>query len=193
MNNSKDGFGARLLNGFNSSRQPQRLVISSDATHEQNVRDEEKRTQYRRQYWQRYSKRIKRVFGSLTPNEYEAVSERAEAHGKKVFEQIWAESLAYCDGRILPTVELAEQQHILIQELRKIGNNINQLARLGHVQAKRGEGLVVVDVDDNIGVETLRQFRRLEHAITKFSDTSHAHLNDVTMRQDHSEGFSDDY
>ena len=192
MNNSEDGFGAKLMKGFNSGRHPKRLVISSEADHEQNKRDEKNRTQYRRQYWQKYSKRIKRVFGSLKPKDYQAVEARADAHGKKVFEQIWAESRAYCDGRVLPTVELAEQQRVLVQELRRIGNNINQLARLGHLQTKRGEGLAT-EPDDKVGVETLRQFRRLEAAVIKFSETSDVQLGDARIDHDHSEDFSDDH
>jgi hypothetical protein len=127
MTSNPDGIGQVLQGG---------LRLSSNEAFEREKAAEADRTTYRRQYWQKYSKRVRRVFGSLTPDEYAAMAERAaETQGDEpsVWQQIWLESKAYTSGAALPTAEIADQQRELLAELRSIGNNINQLARLGHI------------------------------------------------------------
>ena len=161
MTTEPDGTG-RALTGA--------LQLSSDPTFEREKAAEAERTDYRRRYWQKYSKRVRRVFGTVTPDEYAAIAARAEAtqDGEpSVWRQIWLESRAYVSGDTLPTAEIAEQQHELLAELRRIGNNINQLARLGHVRTARDGGLTAAP-EDGLGVEAIRQFERLEAKVAQF-------------------------
>ena len=160
MGNDTDGLGKTLA---------YRLRLSSPEQLEREKCKEAERAAYRRKYWQGYAKRIKRGFGTLTPTEYAKVKERADLSGRSVWGQIWAESCAYCNGTVVPTLELANQQRQLITELRRIGNNINQLAKLGHIQARK-HGTITARNDDQIGVETLRMFSKLETLIARFDD-----------------------
>ena len=158
MGKDTDGIGKALVDG---------LRLSSDEQFEREKRKEAERAAYRRKYWQGYTKRVKRVFGTITLQEYEELQKRAEAGGRSVWGQVWAESCAYRDETIVPTQEIAEQQRLLISELRRIGNNINQLAKIGHIEARKHGGLGT-RADDHIGAETLRQFARLEAVVTRF-------------------------
>ncbi len=161
MTSEPNGIGRALFGG---------LRLSSDEALQRAKEAEAERSDYRRRYWQKYSKRVRRVFGTITPEEYAEVAARAVAvqgGEPSVWRQIWLESRAYIEQSELPTSEIAEQQSVLISELRRIGNNINQLARLGHVQASRARGLTAL-ADDRLGIEALRQFERLEQKVARF-------------------------
>lgn len=161
MTSEPNGIGRALSGG---------LRLSADATFEREKATEAERADYRRRYWQKYSKRVRRVFGTVTPDEYAAIAARASTtqDGEpSVWRQIWLESRAYVSGQSLPTGEIADQQRELLAELRRIGNNINQLARLGHVRAARDGGLTATP-NDGLGVEAIRQFERLEAKIAQF-------------------------
>ncbi|PCH72290.1 MAG: hypothetical protein COC12_06395 [Rhodobacteraceae bacterium] len=147
----------------------QGLHLSSPEMREREKAKEADRAAYRRQYWQGYAKRVKRVFGSLTPEEYRATKDRAEEAGRSVWGQIWAEACAYRAGTVLATEEIADQQRQLIAELRRIGNNLNQLARLGHIRARK-QGAQAAPDQDQIGTEALQQFEALEAVVAKFDD-----------------------
>lgn len=146
----------------------QSLRLSSDATHEREKAEEAERSAYRRTYWQRYAKKVKRIFGTVTPAEYEAVKQRADEAGRSVWGQVWAEAQAYHHGRSLASGEVADQQRQLITELRRIGNNLNQLARLGHIQNRKHGGIKTSD--DAITAEAMQQLAKLEAVVTKFDD-----------------------
>jgi len=151
-NSDGNGIGGALTGG---------LRLSSNAEFEQAKAKEAERTEYRRGYWQEYAKKVKRVFGTLTPEDHAEAKERAEANGRSIWGQIWAEACAYRAEQVLPTP--------LIAELRRIGNNINQLAKLGHIEARK-HGSIAPRNDDHIGQETLRQFSRLESVVARFDD-----------------------
>ena len=146
----------------------QNLHLSSDATHAREKAEEVERAAYRRTYWQGYTKKIKRIFGTVTPTEYEAVKLRADDAGRSVWGQVWAEAQAYHRGMALASGEVAEQQRQLISELRCIGNNLNQLARLGHVQSRKHSGLN--PSPDNITSQTMAELAELEAVVAKFDD-----------------------
>ena len=154
------GIGKALKDG---------LRLSSDATFERDKVAEAGRAQYRRKYWQGYAKRVKRIFGTVTRAEYDAAKERADAAGRSVWGQVWAEATAYREQTVVPTNEIAGQQRELIAELRRIGNNINQLAKLGHVQARKHGGLGA-QPSNPIGTEAMRQFEKLEAKVARFND-----------------------
>lgn len=156
----------------------QSLQLSSDETHEREKAEEADRAAYRRTYWQGYAKKVKRIFGTVTPAEYVAVKARAGEAGRSVWGQVWAESQAYHDGRNLASGEVADQQRQLISELRRIGNNLNQLARLGHIQARKHVGIRATP--DAITTETMQQLTLLEEAVAKFDDGITIHV----LRQD---------
>lgn len=145
------------------------LRLSSDASFERDKAVEVDRAQYRRLYWQGYAKRVKRIFGTVTRAEYEAAKQRADEAGRSVWGQIWAEATAYREQTLLPTSEIADQQRELIAELRRIGNNINQLARLGHVQARKHGGLGA-QPSNLIGTEAMHQLEKLEAKVARFDD-----------------------
>lgn len=153
----------------NISPSNQRLHVSSEEELRQSIEDERQKAQYRRTYWQGYANRVKRIFGTVTRAEYEAAKQRADDAGRSVWGQVWAEATAYREERILATGEIADQQRELIGELRRIGNNINQLARLGHVQERKHGGLGGAN-SNPIAVEAMRQLERLEAKITLFDD-----------------------
>ena len=127
----------------------------------------QKLTQYRRDYWQGYKSRVKRIYGTVTPSEYETLKSLSAANDKSIWEQLICDARAYRAGVMIAPKDVLLAQDNLIGELRRIGNNINQLARLGHVQAKKSGGLQH-PLDDKIGKEALRQFNRLEDAVTVF-------------------------
>lgn len=146
----------------------QSLHLSSDEAHEREKAEETERAAYRRTYWQGYAKKVKRVFGTVTPKEYEAVQRRADEAGRSVWGQIWAEAQAYRNGQDLANGEIAHQQRELIIEMRRIGNNLNQLARLGHIQNRKHGA--INQPNEKIAVEAMQQLANLEAAVTKFDD-----------------------
>lgn len=160
MTPKSNGIGQALSDG---------LRLSSDASFERDKTAEAGRAKYRRKYWQDYKEKIKRIFGSVTPEEYEATQQRADDAGRSVWGQVWAEARAYRNGQILATGEIAVQQRELVAEMRRIGNNINQLARLGHIQARKHGGLSSL-AKDTIGTETMRQLEKLEAKVARFDD-----------------------
>ncbi len=124
------------------------------------------RTQaYNRAYWQDYAKRHKRVFGTLTLQEYAEVKQTADDSDRTVWQQIWAESRAYRRGTVVPTPKLARGQQDLLMEMRRIGNNLNQLARLGHIQAQTHGDSLTAQGDDPTAVAVLRWCQQLERHI----------------------------
>lgn len=160
MQKNKSGIGNALAQG---------LRLSSNAAFEQDKAVEADRSTYRRKYWQGYTKRVKRIFGTVSREEYVAVQERANEAGRSVWRQVWAESVAYRSQTVLANCEIADQQRELVAEMRRIGNNINQLARLGHIQARKHGGLSSVN-SDAIGTETIRQLEKLEAKVARFDD-----------------------
>jgi len=160
MQNRNDGIGGALAQG---------LRLSSDAAFERGKAAQAERADYSRKYWQDYSKRVKRIFGTVSFAEYAAAKERADDAGRSVWGQIWAEAKAYRDQTVLANGEIADQQRELVAELRRIGNNINQLARLGHIRTRKHGGLKPHS-DNHIGIEAMRQLERLEAKIARFDD-----------------------
>ena len=155
------------LNGIGQTLS-QSLHLSADDAHEREKVEEAERATYRRTYWQGYAKKVKRIFGTVTPDEYEAVKQRADEAGRSVWRQVWAESQAYWRAQPLATGEIADNQRELVTELRRIGNNLNQLARLGHIQ-NRKQGAVKTN-EGSLEAEAMQQLARLEEVVTKFDD-----------------------
>jgi len=154
-----DGIGQALTNS---------LRLASEETFEREKAEEAGRASYRRTYWQGYAKKVKRIFGTVTPCEYDAIKRSADDADRSVWGQIWAEAQAYRAERTLATGEIAEQQRALVSELRRIGNNLNQLARLGHIR-NRKHGDLGQDAND-LGDEAMKQLALLEEVVTRFDD-----------------------
>ncbi len=91
-------------------------------------RRQEKR-QYHHEYWRQYKKTRRRVTGTLTETEYTEIEQRANEAGRAVWTQIHAEAAAYARGEYLPTKEIDLRISELIMQFRRLGNNINQIAR----------------------------------------------------------------
>jgi len=89
----------------------------------------EKMRAYRRDYWDRFKQTRKRVYGTLTTEQYAEVERRADEAGRAVWTQIHAEAEAYARGEYLPPKNVEEQFSELIAQLRRVGNNVNQIAK----------------------------------------------------------------
>jgi wobble nucleotide-excising tRNase len=98
---------------------------------------------------------------TLNPEEYAEFEARAREGKRKVWQQIVAEAQAYAIGRELPSTDTETEIRHLRSELRRIGNNINQIAR----QMNRGRGL---DAD-----ELRADFAELERIIMDYVEGSH--------------------
>ncbi|WP_413208420.1 MobC family plasmid mobilization relaxosome protein [Rhodospirillum sp. A1_3_36] len=84
---------------------------------------------YRKDYWERFRQTRRRVYGTLTAEEHARAEQRAKDAGRSVWAQIHAEAEAYARGEYLPSKNVEEGIGDLIVQLRRIGNNINQIAR----------------------------------------------------------------
>ncbi|GAB6044340.1 hypothetical protein JCM17961_50280 [Endothiovibrio diazotrophicus] len=88
--------------------------------------------EYRQRYWERFRETHKRVYGTLTLEEYAAFQQRAESAGRAVWAQIQAEAEAYARREYLPPQEIEVRLSELVVQLRRIGNNVNQIAHTLH-------------------------------------------------------------
>ncbi len=113
---------------------------------------------YRRKYWQHYKAKHRRVYGTLSKSEFADIKAIADYNGRSVWEQIWQESCAYRHHQYLPTTELNKQIEGLYAELRRIGNNLNQIAR-NHNSGK---------VTDPYLIQTSQQIAHLEETVSQF-------------------------
>jgi len=92
----------------------------------------EKMRVYRQRYWKRFHTTRKRVYGTLTAEQYADIEKRAEDAGRAVWTQIHAEAEAYARGEYLAPKAIEEQVTELIIQLRRIGTNVNQITREFH-------------------------------------------------------------
>lgn len=104
----------------------------TNAPPEKQARAEKDRA-YRQAYWADYKKKRRRVHGTLSPAEHAEIARVAEAAGRPIWTQIWAESQAYRAQAFLPNEDIERQIETLHVELRRIGNNLNQLAKTGNI------------------------------------------------------------
>lgn len=109
--------------------------------------DAEKRL-YHQQYWSQYSQTRKRVTGMLTSGEYAKIEQRAEDAGRKVWSQIHAEAEAYTRKEYLPPKDVEEQISELIVQFRRLGNNVNQIARTLNTDGRFDEPEFVRNLED---------------------------------------------
>jgi len=123
-----------------------RLQLTPDSEREIEQDRAARETAYRRRYWQKYKETHVRVFGTLTKAEHAQIKAAAEANNRPVWTQIWAESKAYRKAGFLPTPEILARQDRMIAEMRRIGNNLNQLARLGH-QRQLGNAAASIEAE----------------------------------------------
>ena len=133
------------------------LKFTPEAEAKLEIEREKKLTSYRRNYWQQYKKKHKRVYGTLTLEEYAQVKSRAEACGLTIWEQIWQESQHYCEKSYLPNQIIQSDIDQLYTELRRIGNNLNQIAKKTHLFNSH-----------NTGQAAREQIAMLEEAVAQF-------------------------
>jgi hypothetical protein len=115
------------------------------------------RSAYKKSYWQDFVKRNKRVYGTLTKDEYRTIKGLADAESRNVWQQIWQESCHYRNQEKLLSQKETTKLDGLYFILRNIANNINQIA-------KHSNGLRRL-VQKN---RTLYQLERLETTIGNF-------------------------
>ena len=125
--------------------------MSTDETpakpHDDDERAEKMRV-YRQRYWQRFHKTRKRVYGTLTGDEYAKIERRAEDAGRAVWTQIHAEAEAYAHGEYLPSKEIEDRTSELIIQLRRIGTNVNQITREFHQDGIHDEPDLLRNLDE---------------------------------------------
>lgn len=134
------------------------LQLTPEAEANIEIEREQKLTSYRRDYWQQYKKTHKRVYGTLTLQEYAHAKARADVHDLAVWEQIWQESQSYRNNNYLPDREIKDQISELCTELRRIGNNINQIAKKTHLFSSQSSEREARD-----------QIAQLEEAVAQFT------------------------
>ena len=96
----------------------------------------EKMRAYRRAYWERFHETRRRIYGTVPKAEYDALEARARAGGRSVWEQLHHESQGYNRGEYVPPEEVTKNIEALLVQLRRIGNNINQIAIETHLHGK---------------------------------------------------------
>lgn len=113
------------------------------------------RRQYMREYQRRVRTHQKRVELVFAEEEYVRLRQAAKAHGQKLSPFLKACINGYLERRYI--VPADSKVRVLELELRRIGTNINQLAR----KANR-DGVEVQDIE-----EALELVYRLEDAVTE--------------------------
>lgn len=91
---------------------------------------------YRRQYWQRYKTRHKRVYGTLTPEEFAELKALANANGRSIWQEIWQQSKAYRNKTYLPSETIQCQIEQLYGELRQVNNQLNRICQQNKLVGK---------------------------------------------------------
>ncbi len=135
------------------------LQLSPDSQRSIEAERMARETKYRRAYWQKYKETHVRVFGTLTKAQHNQIKSIADANDRPVWTQIWAESCAYRRAEFLAAPEIMARQDRMIAELRRIGNNLNQLAKLGHVRALP-QGAASVEAEMEALEEMISDFTR---------------------------------
>ncbi len=129
--------------------------MNNDITHsesDKNLRREEQVRRARKKYAVRQKKTHKRVFGTMTNEQYAQFEQRAKLAHRAVWSQIHAEAEAYASGEYLPSKDINERIAKLIVQLRRIGNNLNQIARVLNTDAEFDQPEFVQNLED---METL--------------------------------------
>lgn len=104
----------------------------------------EKMRQYRRNYWQRYKQKNRRVYGTLSKDEYAEIAAIAQQNGRSVWGEVWHESHAYRRQQFVPSREIERRIEALYGAMRQIGNNLNQIAHAQNIVGKMRQGTRVI-------------------------------------------------
>lgn len=84
---------------------------------------------YKAQYWKTYKKTHKRVYGTLTNQEYQTIKQIADQYDRAVWTQIWLESCAYRRQEYLASPEIEKELVNLRVQIRGVARNVDQLAK----------------------------------------------------------------
>jgi len=110
---------------------------------------------------------IKRVFGTVSPREYARWKSIADQHGRTVWNQIYTCACAYLSKQTVVRSDVLDMQNTLAADLRRIGNNLNQAVKLGHIKA-RNDGRLYAEPNDQVGQAVLSAFKSLEQRVCQF-------------------------
>lgn len=138
--------------------EPPKLELTPIDQAELEAQELERLTQYRREYWQKYKQRCRRVYGTLTPEAFAEIKLIAKANGRTVWEEIWRESEAYRQKEFLPPESIREEIEKLYSQLRQINDS---LSRIGEQNKLVGRMLSPKKVAD--------QIKDLERQIERFT------------------------
>ncbi len=100
------------------------LTPLDQAAHE--AEQEEKKTAYRRDYWQQYKKQHKRIYGIVSKAEFNELKALAHANGHTLWQEILSQSKAYRSNEYLPSEDVKLEIEKLYLEIRTINDNINR-------------------------------------------------------------------
>lgn len=90
----------------------------------------ERRRAQKRRYWnETFQKKKRRINGSLEAAEFKDLAARAEREGRSPWQQLLVESRAYRSGEYAPSETVEQELQVLNVQCRKIGTNLNQMAR----------------------------------------------------------------
>jgi predicted transcriptional regulator len=103
--------------------------------HSIGARQRQHRNAYMRAYMRAYRQSAHAVSASLTDEERRRLAQEAEALGRKPTVCFREAAFAYFDRRTLLPKAYEEQLAAAIGEIRRVGNNLNQLAH--HANARR--------------------------------------------------------
>lgn len=123
--NETEAVSANLLQQVEAVTNPD----ESEAIRLDTEREARRRVQKRRYYHETFQQKKRRVHGTLDRSEYDELAKRAEAEGRSPWQQLLAESRAYQSGMYVPSAQVENELQRLNVECRRIGNNLNQMAK----------------------------------------------------------------
>lgn len=89
-----------------------------------------RRRAQKRRYWnETFQKKKRRINGSMDVGEFKELQARAKQQGRSPWKQLLAESRAYRAGEYLPSEAVETELQALNVQCRKIGTNLNQMAK----------------------------------------------------------------
>ena len=117
-------------------------------------KEKEKRREYQRDYQRRRRAKLKRVELVYQPEEYRMLKRNAKAHGLALAPFLKACIAGYLERTyVVPQPETVTR---LMQSIRKIGSNVNQLVRHAHRAGLTEEAIhrleqLVFNLEDEVG------------------------------------------
>ena len=121
----------KTCEGKNSPLNPciiKKLTMIYDDLKEDVKRADAKRKQQKKEAQRRWSSQNKRVYISMSYEDYADLEKIARKNGRTVAQQVYAQSKAYQKNEFLPSKSLEAKINAFGVTFNRIGTNINQIA-----------------------------------------------------------------